>query len=74
MSQTKRPAFMLCLSADLRNQARAMAASDGISLNQFVSIALAEQMSRTQALEQEIRIPPQRYPAPIARPASSRAA
>jgi hypothetical protein len=45
----KTPAiFSLRLAASLRELAKAMAARDGISLNQFINMAVAEKIARVQ--------------------------
>jgi len=43
----------LCLQPSLRSQAERLAAADGVSLDQFVNIALAEKLS---ALETEAHL------------------
>ncbi len=49
MSQTKRQqSYPLRLSTSLRSQAEELALREGISLNQFINLAVAEKVSRLE--------------------------
>ena len=47
-SEKRRISFPLRLSASLRDQAKALAREDGVSLNHFINLALAEKVSRLE--------------------------
>jgi predicted HicB family RNase H-like nuclease len=47
----ERISFSLRLAKSLKDRARLIATHDGISLNHFISLAVAEKISRLEALE-----------------------
>jgi hypothetical protein len=47
-SERRRISFPLRLAASLRDRAKALAREDGVSLNHFISVALAEKISRLE--------------------------
>jgi hypothetical protein len=57
MSDRTKPriAFPLRLAASLRERAEELAAADGVSINQFINLAVAEKVSR---LESQMRTRP----------------
>jgi predicted HicB family RNase H-like nuclease len=51
MSDSNKPrnTFPLRLAASLRDHAERLAALDGVSINQFINLAVAEKISRLEA-------------------------
>ena len=47
-SEKRRISFPLRLSPSLRDHAKALAREDGVSLNHFINLALAEKVSRLE--------------------------
>jgi hypothetical protein len=56
-SEKRRISFPLRLSASLRDHAKALAKEDGVSLNHFINLALAEKITRLE-IAMVRRIPP----------------
>jgi HicB family len=52
---TNRPTFPLRLPASLKEQVEALAKRDGVSLNHFIAIAVAEKVSRMTFLNKTSR-------------------
>jgi predicted HicB family RNase H-like nuclease len=51
--QKERTSFPLRLAVSLRDRAQLLAAQDGVSLNHFISLAVAEKVSRLEAAQEE---------------------
>jgi hypothetical protein len=49
--QKQRTSFPLRLAASLRQRAQLLARSDGVSLNHFISLAVAEKISRMESTQ-----------------------
>jgi predicted HicB family RNase H-like nuclease len=60
--KTRRVSFPLRLAKSLREHARYLASEDGVSLNHFISLAIAEKISRveTDRLKEEFESRKQR--------------
>lgn len=67
MSESKNPrvGFPLRLSASVRARAQLLATRDGISLNHFISLAVAEKISRLEVGMVEEDSPQKRQTAPV---------
>jgi hypothetical protein len=55
--QRRRQSFLLRLPISVREQATAMAREEGTSLNHFISIAVAEKLSRMNTASSALKTP-----------------